>query len=121
MSASTQFAVEKQMLAAGSDFNRLFIKIQTMKIAINSVIGKIMAVSAAFMLSACAQQKDDAVMKPKVGLANPASVYCAKLGGTLQIKDEPQGQVGMCKLPSGEIIEEWTLFRRDHQDVEPKK
>lgn len=51
----------------------------------------------------------------KVQLANPASEYCVSLGGTLEIKQTPEGQQGICTLPSGEKIDEWALFRRDHQ------
>jgi len=61
------------------------------------------------MLAGCASQGD----KP-VGMANPASVYCQQQGGTLLIQDTPSGQVGICQLPSGEKIEEWALYRRDH-------
>ncbi|WP_342353247.1 DUF333 domain-containing protein [Providencia rustigianii] len=48
-------------------------------------------------------------------MANPASVYCAKLGGKLDIVNTNDGQVGYCTLPSGEKIEEWSLYRRDHK------
>jgi|GEM_PF-5415898 len=47
---------------------------------------------------------------------NPASVYCEKIGGTLEIiQEEPGpnggGQVGICALPGGKVCEEWTLYR----------
>ncbi len=50
------------------------------------------------------------------GVPNPASVYCEKLGGTLEIIEEEPGpngggQVGMCSLPEGIVCEEWTLYR----------
>lgn len=51
----------------------------------------------------------------KIGMANPASVYCEQSGGTLKIKDTPDGQVGYCTLPDGSEIEEWALYRRDHK------
>jgi len=44
-------------------------------------------------------------------LANPASVNCVNLGGTLEIKDTAQGQVGICHLSDGRACEEWGLFR----------
>jgi putative hemolysin len=48
----------------------------------------------------------------QAGIANPASVNCAdKLRGTLEIVDEPDGQVGYCHLPDGRVCEEWSLFR----------
>jgi len=46
----------------------------------------------------------------KVGMANPASVYCEKMGGTLTIKDEASGQVGYCSFPNGKVCEEWALM-----------
>lgn len=47
-----------------------------------------------------------------VGLANPASVNCVDtLHGTLEIRDEVNGQVGYCHLPNGQVCEEWALFR----------
>ncbi|HGN2348801.1 TPA: DUF333 domain-containing protein [Proteus mirabilis] len=48
-------------------------------------------------------------------MANPASVYCGEIGGKLEIVNTDKGQVGYCTLPSGERIEEWTLYRRDHK------
>jgi predicted lipoprotein with Yx(FWY)xxD motif/putative hemolysin len=49
---------------------------------------------------------------PAAGLANPASVNCTQtLGGTLEIKDEANGQAGYCHLPDGRVCEEWGLFR----------
>ena len=45
-------------------------------------------------------------------IANPASVFCEKMGGRLEIvKDASGGSIGLCYLPDGRIIEEWTLFR----------
>ena len=49
-----------------------------------------------------------------VGLANPASVYCADQGGTSVSRETAQGTVSDCHLPDGRIIEEWALFRADH-------
>lgn len=50
----------------------------------------------------------------QVGLANPASVYCKTLNGKSTIINTPTGQYANCTLPSGETIEEWALYRRDH-------
>ncbi|QDH24797.1 DUF333 domain-containing protein [Neokomagataea tanensis] len=51
---------------------------------------------------------------PTLGMANPASVYCEKIGGTVQIRNEKGGQVGYCHLPDGTVKEEWALFRSAH-------
>jgi predicted secreted protein/putative hemolysin len=46
------------------------------------------------------------------GMANPASVYCGDVGGTLEIKtDAAGGQYGMCNFQNGTSCEEWALFR----------
>ncbi|MCK9581532.1 MAG: DUF333 domain-containing protein [Methanoregula sp.] len=46
------------------------------------------------------------------GLANPASVYCGEVGGTLEImKDATGGEYGMCNFANGTTCEEWALFR----------
>ena len=50
---------------------------------------------------------------PAPGMANPASVYCMKQGGTLEMREEAGGTVGYCRLPDGTLIEEWAYFR-DH-------
>ena len=63
-------------------------------------------------LAGCASQQESTV-----GMANPASMYCAKLGGQVEMQSTPSGEVGICVLPSGERIEEWTLFRRDHAEL----
>ncbi|MDR2000353.1 MAG: DUF333 domain-containing protein [Zoogloeaceae bacterium] len=47
----------------------------------------------------------------RIGLANPASENCIKLGGQLEIRRETGGEVGYCHLPDGRVIEEWALFR----------
>ena len=44
-------------------------------------------------------------------MANPASTHCISIGGTLDIVDTAQGQVGYCHVPDGRVCEEWSLFR----------
>jgi putative hemolysin len=46
-----------------------------------------------------------------VGIANPASTNCINKGGSLEIVDGPDGQIGMCTFPSGAKCEEWALLR----------
>lgn len=50
----------------------------------------------------------------QVALANPASEYCISQGGRLEIVRDAAGDKGVCHLPDGTVIEEWTLYRRDH-------
>jgi putative hemolysin len=44
-------------------------------------------------------------------IANPASVFCEEQGGTVEIVDEADGQVGYCTLPDGTRVEEWEYYR----------
>ncbi|EHG7582830.1 MULTISPECIES: putative hemolysin [Citrobacter] len=75
----------------------------------------LIALSCACLLSACTTaSQPDAPKPPKVGMANPAAVYCEQKGGTLVPVQSPQGVRSDCKLPGGEVIDEWELWRRDH-------
>jgi len=74
---------------------------------------KIITIAAAtLMLTACVIHNEK---QHTIGMANPASVYCEKIGGKLDIVKEPAGEVGYCTLPNGERIEEWALYRRDNK------
>jgi putative hemolysin len=44
-------------------------------------------------------------------IANPASTHCIEIGGTLELVQTQDGTQGMCTLSSGEVCEEWALFR----------
>jgi putative hemolysin len=47
-------------------------------------------------------------------LANPASEYCVAQGGTVELVDEADGQVGYCNLPDGRRVEEWEFYNSDN-------
>ncbi len=48
-----------------------------------------------------------------LAIANPASVYCEKVGGKLVIKNDKSGaQHGLCEK-NGKTCEEWSLFRKE--------
>lgn len=66
------------------------------------------------LLAGCAAKNNDAPPPPNVGMANPAAVYCLQRGGTQVPVQSPQGVRSDCKLPGGEVIDEWALYRRDH-------
>lgn len=52
-------------------------------------------------------------------LANPASMHCVEQGGTLDIRQDAQGnEFGVCILPDGSECEEWALFQ-DNQCIAP--
>lgn len=69
-----------------------------------------LATAGAAMLSVPAQ-----AVPGKAGLANPASVYCGSIGGTSFVRKTPSGDVGYCRLPNGEVHEEWALFRKSQK------
>lgn len=58
-----------------------------------------------------AESESEESTENEVKVANPASVHCEKEGGTLEIVDTDEGQVGMCTLPDGTECEEWAYFR----------
>ncbi|ENU1227065.1 MULTISPECIES: DUF333 domain-containing protein [Providencia] len=73
---------------------------------------KILVLAGLVVLSGCVSNNTE--MEPKnVGMANPASVYCKQIGGALEILNTEDGQVGYCILPSGEKVEEWSLYRQN--------
>jgi hypothetical protein len=57
---------------------------------------------------------EEEVATGPTGLANPASVYCLKQGGTLDIMAGwDSGQMGICTFPDGKMCEEWAMMRGD--------
>ncbi len=69
---------------------------------------------AAVLLSACTTTPQD--KEPMIGMANPASEFCIKQGGKLEVrKDKGGGEYAMCHLPNGQVVEEWDYFRQHHQ------
>ncbi len=65
-------------------------------------------ISIFFLLVSCERKR----VTPEAGIANPASVYCEKQGGKLEIRtDSSGGQVGICVFPNGSECEEWAYFR----------
>lgn len=79
------------------------------------LIGTSLIVSA--LLSACTTTPvSNSEIKP-IGMANPAIVYCEKIGGSSITKKDTSGnEVGYCKLPDGTIVDEWELYRSAHQE-----
>ncbi|BCU64680.1 hypothetical protein F941_01701 [Acinetobacter bouvetii DSM 14964 = CIP 107468] len=77
---------------------------------------KIVLLSMAVLtLSACSATNTNTANLPKVGIANPASEYCVKQGGKVEIKNDKNGQVGYCHLKNGTAVEEWAFFRANQQ------
>jgi putative hemolysin len=62
-----------------------------------------------FLASCGAKQASPA---PQAGMANPASVYCEKNGGKLELRQDAAGAVaGICIFPDGSECDEWAYFR----------
>lgn len=80
------------------------------------MIKKIMlgtSIIATLTLSACSTPQPQSEMH-HVGMANPASVYCEKIGGKSIIKKQQDGDIGYCQFANGQVVEEWDLYRKDH-------
>ncbi len=73
------------------------------------------ALAIALMLMACAAQDAppaSAQSSAGASLANPASVNCARQGGTLSIQRRGDGgEYGVCRLAPDKACEEWALLR----------
>ncbi len=53
---------------------------------------------------------------PAANMPNPASVYCADNGGTLDIrKDNAGNESGVCVFADGSECDEWAFFRGECQ------
>lgn len=51
-----------------------------------------------------------------VRMPNPASLYCAQIGGEGHIEETEAGQIGICVLPDGTEHNQWDLYCGDCQD-----
>ena len=78
----------------------------------------IFGVLTALQLTACAQKPAE---PERIGMANPATNWCIKVGGTPSQVNTDAGVVGYCTLPSGEQVEQWTLYRQAHPASTPAK
>jgi inhibitor of cysteine peptidase len=60
----------------------------------------------------CAQKAQNQTVSDNTTIANPASVFCAQNGGTLNIVTAADGsQSGLCVFPNGSQCEEWAYYR----------
>lgn len=66
---------------------------------------------AVSMVGLLACGSDDEPSDDTVEIANPASEFCVDQGGTVEIVDGDDGQVGYCDLPDGTRVDEWEYFR----------
>jgi len=93
-----------------------------MNIRRNSMVIAVAAIMP--FASACGSGDSPSTTEPTSGsddssqIANPASEFCIEQGGTLEIVDETDGQVGYCTLPDGTRVEEWEYYRSQNPDME---
>ncbi|OON41492.1 hemolysin [Izhakiella australiensis] len=75
---------------------------------------KIVILLATLSVTACAAKHQE---PPKpIGMPNPASVYCEQIGGKSVLVNTDTGVTGNCVLPSGKVVEEWSLYRQAHEN-----
>lgn len=60
---------------------------------------------------ATSQMSNQATTTEQSTLANPASVNCIEKGGTLEMRDNKNGQYGVCIFEDNRQCEEWALYR----------
>lgn len=68
--------------------------------------------ATSILMLGCTVSGPDPIMG--LQLPNPASVYCIERGGSINIKESPQGDVTTCVLSDGTEIDEWVYFRKNH-------
>ncbi|MDQ1215040.1 putative hemolysin [Pantoea anthophila] len=74
-------------------------------------ISGISVILLALQLTACAPR----VKEPqRMAMRNPASVWCLQHGGREEQGASSTDSTRYCLLPSGERIEQWELYHRDH-------
>lgn len=67
------------------------------------------------MLVACSAMDTSHHSQQAIGMANPASVYCEKIGGQTMVKKDSTGaEAGYCRLKDGQVVDEWALYRQHH-------
>ncbi|MDG2049603.1 MAG: DUF333 domain-containing protein [Myxococcota bacterium] len=76
--------------------------------------GLLLVLGLVFSTSAGGCSNPWATQKASTKLANPASVHCGEVGGTLELeKTLDGGTLGICYFDSGGQCEEWALFRKE--------
>lgn len=67
---------------------------------------------AVFMAS-CSSTPKVNFASSKIGMPNPASIYCADQGGELRIMKNTEGEMGICFFEDGSHCEEWVYYRKE--------
>ena len=72
----------------------------------------VLGASVVFVLTGCqstpASRTDD---EGTVQMANPASMHCTEIGGTLAMRRNKKGEYGVCLFEDNRQCEEWALLR----------
>ena len=103
------YAQIKARKALNSAYNNLYKYVQTQKASVY----KPATYEAWNGMALVMGGSPDTKMGGGIGMANPASVFCEAMGGTLSIVDKADGQVGMCGFADGTSVEEWAYFRAE--------
>ena len=78
------------------------------------------ALAAQTVNSADGYGSNDGSSGNQIGMANPASVYCEKVGGKIDIITKDDGsQYGMCVFANGTECEEWAYYRSECGNTVP--
>ena len=75
----------------------------------------ILGASLIFILAGCQQSTppESEIEDEPIAMANPASVNCIEKGGTLEMRENKNGEYGVCLFEDNRQCEEWALFRGD--------
>ena len=75
-------------------------------------MNKLSIAAISVLLAGCTVSGPDPLLG--LQLPNPASLYCIERGGTIDIKEGPQGSVSTCVLSDGTRVDEWEFYRQNH-------
>ncbi|MCL2899841.1 DUF333 domain-containing protein [Brenneria tiliae] len=89
----------------------------------NTLIRTVMTcmLTALFSVACAAADSQQSVTKTTSGVQNVAAAWCEKKGGkVITIKTNARsatstGRATKCLLPSGELIDQWKLYKRDNE------
>ena len=84
---------------------------------------KILLLALAAVVAGCkgnpfssASKEPQAKAGGAVSSGNPAAIYCERTGGQPDtLKDKDGNEYGICRLPDGQIMDEWR-YLREHGD-----
>lgn len=75
---------------------------------INGIL--ILAMSTSAFATNCECEENNSIDSVRVGMSNPAAVYCSELGYEFKIIGTPTGQQGFCVFPDSSQCDAWDFF-----------